>query len=254
MNDNLAAYKSWAPDNTLWAAWAKPVLFVNPAYGGAEMEIPAADWLEETSGETMIILDLPGKNGIEEGLALALAGYRPVPLYNGVNGPNPESMIVNVSDIVISLYQGAEILKSINLGADAPPVFLLDFNRMNGKGKQRGKYDNRWCVFPQDMPSASFLAEHGIKKIILRAKDGKIQDDLSHILCRYQKQGIKIYMFEQTLKEIKVSTPPWFGCLLCRFGVILWLCRNSTGGFGAKIPEQKQYSGRVRGAYYYRMG
>ena len=257
MNESITTYKIWAPDNCVWSAWAKPVLFAGPVYGD-KMEIPEINWITELKGDTMIILDLPGKDGIEEGFALAHIGYRPVPLYNGVNGPNPEAMIVNTRDIVIALFEGAKILSSINLSPNAPPVFLLDSNRMTDKGKERGKYDNRWCVFPQDMPSADFLANQGIKKIIVRTNDNKIQNDLSHILCRYQNRGLKIYLcsggddIPDIPKETKVPNPSHFGSLIYRFKVMLGLSRNSTGGFGAKIPEQMQR--RTRGVYYYRMG
>ncbi|MCL2159733.1 MAG: hypothetical protein FWH48_10030, partial [Oscillospiraceae bacterium] len=141
MNDGMTAYKIWAPDNSPWTAWAKPVLFSSPAYGALAMEIPNIGWIAEASGDTMIILDLPGKGGVEEGLALSQFGYRPVPLYNGVNGPDPEAMIVNSREIAAALFSGADMLSSINLIPGAPPVFLMDSNRMSGKGKERGKYD-----------------------------------------------------------------------------------------------------------------
>jgi len=256
MNDRMTTYKIWAPDDSLWTAWAKPVLFFNSVTGGYMLQIPELGWIKEAipennASDIMIILDLPGKDGVEEGLALARIGCRPVPLYNGVNGPNEEAMIVNVRDIVSALYQGADMLHSIHIQPDAPPVFLLDSNRMRGGGKERGKYDNRWCVFPQDMPSAAFLSKQGIKKIILRSDNIRIQNDLAHILYSYHKQGIKIYLFYgDGLKEAKLPKPSQFGSIIYRFKTLLGLSRNATGGFGSQIPEQTQST--YRG--YYRMG
>jgi len=259
MNDRMTTYKMWAPDDSLWTVWAKPVLFFNSVVSGYTLEIPKIDDVFDTNpgnegndADTMIILDLPGTNGVEEGLALAKTGYRPVPLYNGVNGPYEEAMIVNVRDIVSALYQGADMLNSLNLKKDAPPVFLLDSNRMKGRGKERGKYDNRWCIFPQDMPSAAFLLKQGIKKIIIRSNDIRIQNDLAHILYRYHQNGIKIYLSAgDGLKEANLPKPSQFASLIYRFKVMLGLTRNATGGFGSEIPEQTQTRGRYG---YYRMG
>ena len=274
MNDKVTTYKIWAPDNALWTVWAKPVLFANPTFSDYLLHIPEINWLPEVpkaneinpnsennaNNDTMVIIDLPGKDGVEEGLALANIGYRPVPLYNGVNGPYESMMIVNVRDIVTALYQGADFISSLNLRPDAPPVFLLDSNRLKGRGKEKGKYDNRWCIFPQDMPSAPFLTKQGIKKIILRSYDNSIQNDLSHILCRYQEQGIRIFQFDGTdgyngnamLKETKVSRPSQFGGFIYRFKVIAGLTRNPTGGFGGQIPDQ--YDAGAGGVYYHRIG
>jgi len=257
----IYTYKIWAPDGALWTQWAKPVLFANPNPGYGVFNIPETTFPDEIlsaadAKDTAVIFDLPGKEGLEKGLALARAGgYRPVPLYNGVEGPNEEAMVVNVKEIVNVLFQSANILSGLNLINEAPPVFLLDSNRMKGRGKQRGKYDNRWCVFPQDMPSAAFLLDQGIKKVAVCSEGGKIQNDLSHILYRYQEQGVKIYLLNGQLKETKISKPSKFGSLSYRFKTILGLRRNATGGFGALVPETTQYSGGASAGYgYYRMG
>lgn len=252
MKDNLTVYKIWAPKDALWTEWAKPVLFASaPRNWNVYINIPQINWMSQMEKDTMIILDLPGREGVEEGLGLAGLGYRPVPLYNGVYGPNNSDMIVKVEDIVAAFYNGADILEDLRLESSAPPVFMLDSNRMSGKGKQPGKYDNRWCVFPQDMPSASFLREMRIRKVIVRGE--VIQNDLAHILRRYQEQGIKIYLSDgkEPMKEVTVVKPSRFRSLFYRFEVISGLTRNGTGGFGGKVPEPTQSSS---GSRYYGMG
>ncbi|MCL2320720.1 MAG: hypothetical protein FWC47_01285 [Oscillospiraceae bacterium] len=238
MNEsNLTTYKKWAPDNAKWAAWVKPVLFAgSPNYSYIELSIPKVSWLFDDFGDTAIIVDLPGKTGVEMGLGLARLGYRPVPLYNGVDGPNRYSMIVDVYDIICALYSGAEELSSLYLRDDAPPAFLLDSNRMNGNVIQ-GKFDNRWCIFPQDMPSATFLLHNGIKKIIVYTQTK--QNDLTHILLRYQEKGIVIFTCDMSgnLKKETISKPSRFKSLFYRFLVISGLKRNAAGGFGSMIPE-----------------
>lgn len=249
MKNNLEIYKIWAPDDALWTQWAKPVLFMHSAkISSEELEIPEVNWIQSLESHTMLIVDLPRHTGVLESLALARLGYRPVPLYNGVDG-HTFSSVVRVDEIVTALFRGADILSTYNISPEAPPVFMLDYFRMTGNGKQPGTYDNRWCVFPQDMPSAMFLKNAGIQRVIVRSD--KIQNDLSHILLRYQNEGIEIYLCTGgEIKKISVVKPSRFKSLSYRFMVILGLTRNSTGGFGSIIPEPTQSrSGRRRHRY-----
>jgi len=248
MRDNITTYKIWAPNDVLWTEWVKPVLFANmPKERFEKIDIPTLSWITQADYTTAIIVDLPGKEGVLEGLALARLGYRPVLLYNGVYGSNTASMIVPVKEIANALCKGTDELATMNLRPDAPPAFLLDSNRMRGFGKQPGKYDNRWCVFPQDMPSASFLLDKGIRSIIVRTNER--QNDLSHILYRYEAQGIAIYLNNgDTQKRVTVTKPSRFKSLFYRFSVILGLKRNAAGGFGGQIPDPVQ--GGSGGRYY----
>jgi hypothetical protein len=249
VRNNLEAYKVWAPDDALWTQWVKPVLFMRPAEMSFKaLQIPETALMQSFDNQTMLIIDLPGRNGVIESLALARLGFRPVPLYNGVDG-RASSMIVEVGEIATALFDGADILTTYDISPDAPPVFMLDSNRMNGRGKQPGTYDNRWCVFPQDMPSASFLPNAGIRRVIV-CSDG-IQNDLSHILLRYQKENIQICLCTgagEEIREIDVVKPSGFKSLSYRFSVIMGLTRNGAGGFGGAIPEPMQSSSR--GRYY----
>lgn len=246
MNENYKLYRIWAPDGALWTQWAKPVLFSQARWGNREFDplaIPTLKWAPPPNGSTAMIIDLPGELGVLEGLGLARLGYRPVPLYNGVYGPNQASMAVDVAPILHALCQGANQLAALSIHPSAPPVFLLDVNRLVGTYREPGKYDNRWCVFPQDMPSASFLQQQGIRQVYVRAS--RIQNDLTHILRRYQDQGIAIYHTGDSgdSQELKVVRPSEFRGLMYRFKTLMGLTRNAAGGFGGMVPEATQASG-----------
>ncbi len=242
MRDNLETYKIWAPDDALWTRWAKPVLFTRkPTINNQNLNIPKVNWIQNMDSHTMVIVDLPGESGVTESLTLARLGYRPVPLYNGVDGQT-SSVIVKVWDIVAALYKGADELMTYDIRLNAPPVFMLDANRMTGSGKRPGTFDNRWCVFPQDMPSAAFLLKEGISRIIVRS-DG-IQNDLSHILHRYQDAGIDIYLCTGgDIEKKSIAKPSKYKSLSYRFKVIFGLTRNGTGGFGAMVPQETHGAG-----------
>ena len=249
MNGGIEIYKVWAPNGARWTEWAKPVLFANMSGGGyGRQDIPALDWISRMDESTAIIVDLPGKAGVLEGLALARLGYRPVPLYNGVCGPFGSKMAVKVDDLVDALYHGAAELSKISFMPDAPPAFLLDADRMREPGKRPGAFDNRWCVFPQDMPSASYLISKGIRKVIVRTK--RRQEDLAHILYAYQTGGIETFSsIGSNQKRVTVVKPSSFKNMFYRFRVIAGLKRNAAGGFGGHIPDFSE-----SGGIHYRYG
>ena len=260
MKGNIAAYKLWAPDGALWTEWVKPVLFANiPAATWKKIwdsslekpHVPELRWISQCEKSSAIIADLPGPDSVFEGMALAKLGYRPAPLYNSTSGSSAYSFgkaIVPVDEIVDALCVLANELPKLKIRDDAPPVFMLDSNRMRQVVKHPGDYDNRWCVFPQDMPSANYLISKGIRNVIVRSE--KIRDDLAHILCRYQEAGISIFEhngFHQ--KPVTVHKPSNFKSMFYRFGAMLGLVRNSTGGFGGLIPLPSESSGGYGGGY-----
>jgi hypothetical protein len=213
------------------------------------------DWLGNTGRDTALILDLPGEEGVAESLLLAETGYRPVPLYNGVFNKIEYAALVAVRDLVRALYFGANTLHTMLIRNDAPPVFMLDSLRMRGAAKSPGTYDNRWSIFAQDMPSAAFLQKQGIRNVLVRTKEdevnptARIQDDLTHILRRYQEAGIKILHTNgiNEIKETVISTPSQFKSLFYRFQVSFGLRRNAAGGFGGRVPDSQQTD---NGRYY----
>jgi len=252
---NLNHYKIWAPDGVAWTAWAKPVLFADKSFSSAStLEIPKVSVKEvsvQTDFRAMIIVDLPGQQSVVEALAFAERGYRPVPLYNGTMGSG--RMLINVREIREAIFSGTDILKTLPLRPDSPPVFMLDSSRMYGT-RQPGSYDNRWCVFPQDMPSAAYIKSKGINKIIVRAKFS-IQTDLERILYDYQKSGIALYSLRDNASPPKALTAKKQSMIkewAYRFKVVIGLRRNATGGFGGKIPDA--YAGGSSGGHYYRFG
>lgn len=240
---NIELYKIWAPDDAMWTAWAKPAMFVKPFTRLAEHGNFTREEIKDITyqHDTMIIVDLYGEQSIRVAIALADLGYRPVPLFNGTKGPYKN--IVNVDRLEQALYWGAYELTKIHIRNDANPAFLLDTRRMK-EYKLNGYYDNRWCIFPQDMPSADYLLRNQIKKVIVISKE--IENDLSHILCRYQEKGIAIYLAnDEGIKTVEVKKPSKYKSLRYRVQVILGLRRNSAGGFGGMLPDAETHSSGV---------
>jgi hypothetical protein len=250
-------FSIWAPDGSLWSAWAKPVLFayMDTALPAAPMAESAGDlsWCPSTSEKVALVLDLPGAEGVLVGVALAARGYRPVPLYNAVPLPFGEPQTdpltgravaaVDVLPIITALKAGAETVAQMRLPQDAPPAFLLDANRRGGGRKMEpDEFDNRSASFTTDFPSANFFASRGIKRVIL-VQNGDIepQPDLVHSLRRWQDAGFTLERKEvdslAPLERFEVERPSWYLSMFQRMMLRMGLRRASSGGFGALVPE-----------------
>jgi hypothetical protein len=244
------AYEIWAPFDAIWSKWAKPGIFVCKSYA-APLPVNLSDlpdlytW-HSGLGDTAVIVNLPGVESIKYGLALAQQGYRPVPLFNSIDGPGA---VFDVRTIKYALSDGAEKLHMMNISLNAPPAFLLDSKRMEGRARE-GDFDNRWVVFPQDFPSAIFLLSHGIKRVILVQLYVSIDRDLGQVLAFWKRSGIEILIMKvdgefspHTAENIKpISRLNFaraaFGAFLI---VSLGLRRSNSGGFGSIIPSADRF-------------
>jgi hypothetical protein len=243
-------YNLWAPKDSIWSNWAKPLLFADSSYDDLATA-SSPDWrllniprAPAAGSGTAVVVDLPGLDSVKVGMALTQNGYRPVPLFNGAPGPalSGPFPLVDVYPIVRALHGVANDLAALQLPPNAPPAFLLDANRFAGSNfPSPGHFDNRWCAFPQDFPSANFLLSQNIRSVLLVQKTSTTpQRDLSHVLMAWQETGIQILSCgEEDASQptpIQVQKPYNFRSLWYRAMVVAGLRRNSAGGFGAVIP------------------
>jgi hypothetical protein len=244
------AYEIWAPFDSIWSKWAKPGIFTCPTYIAAEQvnlsDLPDLYNWHSSLGDTLVIINLPGVETIKYGLALANQGYRPVPLFNSIDGPGA---VLNVRAIKSGLMEGAEMLRTMNISLNAPPAFLLDSKRMEGHPTQ-GDFDNRWVVFPQDFPSSTFLLAHGIKRVILVQLSSSIDRDLGQVLAFWKRSGIEIMLMNRDgewTPRVADNLKPInrFNFARAAFGafliVSLGLRRSNAGGFGSIIPSADRF-------------
>jgi hypothetical protein len=217
------AFRIWAPLGSPWSRWAKPVLF--------------AQMTPDEVGR-----GLPGAAAVREGVALAAKGYRPVPLFNSCPGPRAA---VDLSSIIRELLDGADALKTLRVPADAPPAFLLDDARMRpGRTPGPGDFDNRWMVSPQDFPSASFLLSRGIgRAIVMCARQGGPEEDLTHVLLRWEQGGIRLLGRVRGEPEkpqpLLLQPPSMFRSMWYRALALVGLRRSSAGGWGGDSVSER---------------
>lgn len=204
-------YKMWAPFEYAWTDWVRPVPFVQiddedfKIYKNINFDIPKINYINELKNNTAIIVDLPEYYSINEGIALAKLGYRPIPVFNGTAETKGAKATVNNHAVGASLILGGIELQKIELDKNAPPVFLTDSNRLNRYKMNISIFDNSWDLYHQDLPSAEYFLKNGINKIIVRGN--RFNKDLNKILYRHQEKGMKIYFTDgyEKPEEIKLK-------------------------------------------------
>ena len=251
-------YAIWAPPDSIWSPWVIPVPFaqiicLEADYDGAE-ETDAAASSIEPADDLAIVVDMPGRESVRFGLALAKRGFRPVPVIDGSPGPwmipvHPRQpiggaskahrvVVVDMGELLKALCAGKSVLPGMPLPPNAPPAFLIDSMRMSGEQiKDKEMFDNRWKVFPQDFPSANFLKQRGIRRILLvQPNAGQPKEDLAHVVLRWQEASLEILVLGKEsagMQPIRVAVPSRFRASWYRGLEILRLRRSSVGGFGA---------------------
>jgi hypothetical protein len=203
-----------------------------------------------------VVIDLPGEQSARLGLSLAMRGFRPVPVIDGSPGPDflgivsgamlagssvvaNRSVAVDMRQLIRWLCIGAAGLPSFNIALNARPVFLLDSMRTGAAtGVGPEIFDNRWKTFPQDFPSARFLNEQRISRVLLiQACLEQPGEDLAHVLLRWQEGGIVIHAARAddlgASQLIRVHRPGLFRSLWYRALALIGLKRSASGGFGA---------------------
>jgi hypothetical protein len=242
MNKN-AVFEAWAPSGARWSDWVKPVLFATlpediaddaESEPGIDFELTPAF----SAPGVALVIDLPREDSVAVGLALALRGIRPVPLFNAL--PGGASSLVDVSGIQRALVASAGALRRAALAPDAPPAFLLDALRREWRRalSERICFDNRSISVVADFPSADTLRKRGISRVLLiRRWYLLVPGDLVGTLAAWHAAGLAIELHDVASERAPEAwSPPrllwlhrfWFQSVLPRL-----LFRDDSGAFGA---------------------
>lgn len=192
-------YQSWAPNGKKWVDWVRPVPFVEMEHfqkgygfcGPADTNTYRVDYVDEARKDVALIVDLPGAGSVQEGIALAKRGYRPIPIFNGTVEQKDARATTDNESAALALMHYAEELAKVELPEDAPPAFLTDRKRLQRYKVDLGIFDNSWDVYHQDLPSAEYFLNNGIRKIVVVGDS--IAKDLQKLLYGFQKKGIDIF-------------------------------------------------------------
>ncbi len=223
-----------------WSDWIKVPLFEQLGRPYAASFHPLArdvSWAPAADAGVAIVIDLPGREAVDLGVVLARErGYRPIPLHDVCSDA---AEILDQGPILGALGEGAEQLARIALPTSAPPAFILDARRMRPeRPPAAGRFDNRWRVYPGDLPSAEYLRSHGVTRVLVVQGRADPLADLAEPLYAWQAAGIAVEWRgpgrDDAVAPIELVKTSWLG----RF--LLWvdLPRRSAGRpFGTRWPQ-----------------
>src|SRR5215471_6573223 len=113
-------FSIWAPGNSIWSRWAKPVLFAHLDSALSYISVGTAptdvSWSPQPDERVAIVLDLPAAEGVLGGLALAGRGYRPVPLYNALPLPFGETLLSPATISRVAAVDVLPIISAVRMG------------------------------------------------------------------------------------------------------------------------------------------
>lgn len=192
-------YKIWAPQECKWSAWVRPVPFVNIGenrrqYVKTGRDLPVIECGDDIKENSAVIVDLPGADSVLWGLALAKFGLRPIPTYNGTMEQINARATTDNQTVSKMLELGANMLADMEMEKDARPAFLLDKNRLQRYKLNENIFDNSYDIYPQDLPTADYFLDNGIKEIVVVCDS--LSKDLKKILKSYKKKNLSV-------KEVK---------------------------------------------------
>lgn len=205
-------FQIWAPTGKKWVDWVRPVSFValqecTRQYSMSGFSVMPATYLSKDCLDAAILVDLPGAESVKEGLALAKVGFRPIPIYNGTIEQSGARATADNQVISIALQMGANELSKIDIPENALPAFLMDKNRLHRYKMEEAIFDNSWDVYPQDIPSAEYLWENGIRRVIIVSDT--LSRDIKKLMYDYQKKKIAIWLTKgyEPPKKITIHRP-----------------------------------------------
>lgn len=221
-------YKVWADPTSPWADWVAPALFTRLHREGemiSAVALPTPAWVSSLSSGTALVIDLPGADSVRVAMMFAQYGYRPIPLFNASPAPSESTGLglaetasrksaIEMQSVMDAVAAATPGLVSTSFPEGAPPAFILDSRRLANVPHSEHKevFDNRWMVFPEDLPAAKYLRSHGIDKVILVQENRPDpQEDLARVLIRLQQAGIEIHAVQFTSngppRRITVKAP-----------------------------------------------
>ena len=138
--------------------------------------------------DTAIVVDVPGPRAVA--IATALAD-RYEPVFTFGNWPHPDGVVRSQETLAATVYFRPCLERAAAArAADAPPVFVLDADRLAPYVDATGAFDNRYTV---RLPDPAQLAALGIKHVLYVTEDGAAErDDLVQPFVDLQRGGVDV--------------------------------------------------------------
>ncbi|HEY2743246.1 MAG TPA: hypothetical protein VGL86_01430, partial [Polyangia bacterium] len=150
------------------------------------MQFGSVGWPKDTA----LVIDAAGPRAVAVAAALA---DRFAPVFTFGNWPHPLGVVPAQQTIAASLYYLPMFAAAAAVRApDAPPMFVLDANRLAPYTDASKQFDNRYFV---RLPSAGELAALGVRHVLYVGADGVGElDDLNATFVALCQSGVDVKM------------------------------------------------------------
>jgi hypothetical protein len=140
--------------------------------------------------DTALVIDAPGPRSVA--LAAALADHF-TPVFTFGNWPHPLGVVPAQETLAATLFYLPAFSAGQSARAiDAPPMFVLDANRLLPYRDADSQFDNRYFV---QLPQAAALQALGVSHVLYVSADGHQElDDLNAALVDLQHNGVDVQM------------------------------------------------------------
>jgi hypothetical protein len=241
----------WVGPDHAWRAWVKRPLFASLPIAEVESateDVPyrsdASRWNREgvawlAAQPAALLIDLPGPRAIETALALGRHGFRPVLSINASSAPEE---VVDMQPILALLVEGARSASLFPADAAAPPAFILDSRRAGmraGSQPWPGAFDNRWTIFPGDLPSGEQLRAAGLGAVVIAHDRDALHEDVEAVAWSYRRAGLEVRLADVRNRRITVQSgalPGWVARQLATLRRRFSLRRRWDGSYGHRVP------------------
>ena len=137
--------------------------------------------------DTAIIIDAPGPRSVAVAAALA---DRFDPVFTFGNWPHPLGVVPAQQTLGAAMYYSPLFDRAVALRPhDAPPMWILDADRLHDYVDEDTQFDNRYTVH---LPDAAALRAMGIAHVLYVNAGGLELDDLNQPFVNLNQAGIEI--------------------------------------------------------------
>jgi hypothetical protein len=152
---------------------------------------------EEVARATAVLVDLPGPESVAFAVALA-SRFEPVFTYD--NWPHPIGVVpAHLTLAAVVFYQSLFRQHAQKRPTPAPPVFVLDRNRLAPYTQEQSEFDNRYVA---RMPTAEQLRQLGVQRVLYVVPGGSAPpqelDDLNEDFLAWRAAGLDVKLVAAT--------------------------------------------------------
>jgi hypothetical protein len=211
---------------------------------------PVPAWM---TGETLCLVDLPGRAAVQAGVWLVSSGAgQPVCTFD--HWPHARA-ILKPEHILAELLCWAPVMERARgrIRAGATPVWICDATRLGTRDGEPGEFDNRYFLDDSILPPPRLLVREGIRRVVYLSQGAGIPAgatppvgdaiplvDLEGWFTDLLVTGIPV--FHASVTDPAFALDVFEAPVTRRTFQVARFRRSAAGGFGTEVPMPSESS------------